>query len=117
MGLYHSLDGNTNLKHKLLCFLTSNKKISKKKALAFNRDRCCHLVLCLWLILFHWPNTFFWKMSVTVTVALLALATLDDDRIEPLYRSKIYIFTSLWLFVMKKSRWHKFDSIVLKYNI
>jgi hypothetical protein len=43
---------------------------------------------------------FFWKMSVTVTVALLALAPLGDDRIEPLYRSKIYIFTSLWLFVI-----------------
>ncbi len=57
MGLYHPLDGNTNLKYKLLCFLTSNKKISKKMALAFNRDRCCHLVLCLWLILFHLMNT------------------------------------------------------------
>ncbi len=53
MGLYHPLDGKPNLKFKLLCFLTPNKKISKRKALAFNRDRCCHLVLCLWLILFH----------------------------------------------------------------
>jgi hypothetical protein len=24
------------------------------KALAFNRDRCCHLALYLWLILFHY---------------------------------------------------------------
>ncbi len=24
------------------------------KALAFNRDGCCHLMLCLGLILFHW---------------------------------------------------------------
>jgi hypothetical protein len=24
------------------------------KALAFNRDRCCHLSICLWLILFHY---------------------------------------------------------------
>ncbi len=44
---------NTNLKYKLLCFLTPNKKISKKKALAFDRDRSCHLALCLQLILFH----------------------------------------------------------------
>jgi hypothetical protein len=25
-------------------------------ALAFNQDRCCHLVLCLWLIPFHSHN-------------------------------------------------------------
>jgi hypothetical protein len=53
MGLYHPLDGNINLKYKLLCFLTPNKKLSKKKALAFNRERCCHQALCLRLILFH----------------------------------------------------------------
>ncbi len=53
IGIYHPLDGTTNLKYTLLCFLTPNKKISNKKALAFNRDRCCHLVVCLWLILFH----------------------------------------------------------------
>ncbi len=53
MGLYHPLDGDTNLKYKLLCFLTPNKKNSKRKALAFNLNRCCHLVLGLRLILFH----------------------------------------------------------------
>jgi hypothetical protein len=52
MGLYHPLDGITNLKYKLLYFLTPIKN-SKRKALAFNRDRCCHLAICLWLILFH----------------------------------------------------------------
>jgi hypothetical protein len=38
MGLYHSLDGVTNLEYNLLCFLTPNKIIFKEKALAFNRD-------------------------------------------------------------------------------
>jgi hypothetical protein len=52
MGLNHPLDGITNLKFKLLYFLTTNKK-SKRLALAFYRDRCWHLELCLWLILFH----------------------------------------------------------------
>ncbi len=52
-GLYHQLDGDTNLKYKLLGFLTPNKKNSKRKELAFNRDICCHLALCLWLILFN----------------------------------------------------------------
>jgi hypothetical protein len=38
MGLYHLLDSITYLKYKLLYFLTPNKKISKRKALAFNWD-------------------------------------------------------------------------------
>ena len=54
MGLYHPLDGATNHKHKLLGFLTPNDNNSKRKAPAFNWDRCCHLALCLQLILFHW---------------------------------------------------------------
>ena len=56
MGLYHPLDGDTNLKYKLLCFLTPNKKNSMRKALTLNWDRCCHIALCLWLILFHYPG-------------------------------------------------------------
>jgi hypothetical protein len=50
MGLYHPLDGVTNLKYKLLYFLTPNKKNSKRKALVFHWDRCCHLAICLQLI-------------------------------------------------------------------
>ncbi len=53
IGFHRPLDGLTNLKYKLLCFLTPNKKFSERKALAFNQDRCCHLALCLRLILFH----------------------------------------------------------------
>jgi hypothetical protein len=53
ISLYHPLGGITNLKYKLLCFLTYNKKNSKIKALDF-KNRCCHLGLCLRLILFHW---------------------------------------------------------------
>ncbi len=53
MGLYDPLDGITNLKYKLLYFLTPNKKNPKRKALAFNWDRCCHLAICLLLILFY----------------------------------------------------------------
>jgi hypothetical protein len=34
MGLYHPLDGATNLKYKLLGFLTPNGNNSKRKALA-----------------------------------------------------------------------------------
>jgi hypothetical protein len=57
MGLYHALDGVTNLKYKLLYFLTPNKKITKRKAPAFNWDRCCHLAICLQLIHFYWLLT------------------------------------------------------------
>ncbi len=49
--LYHLLDGIINLRYKLLCFLTPNKNISKRKALAFNQVKYCNLVLCLGLIL------------------------------------------------------------------
>ncbi len=56
IGLYSPLDGATNFEYTLLCFLTPDKNISKRKALAFNRDRCCHLAPCLWLILFHWSS-------------------------------------------------------------
>jgi hypothetical protein len=75
MGLYHPLDGVTNLKYKLLYFLTPNKKISKRKALAFNWDRCCHLVICLWLILFHYllKNTVFVKRLIIFYLAVLEL--------------------------------------------
>jgi hypothetical protein len=53
IGLYHALGGITNPKYKLSHFLAT-KQIYKELVLAFNRDRCCHLVLCLWLILFQW---------------------------------------------------------------
>jgi hypothetical protein len=56
VGLYHPLDGVTNLKYNLLYFLTPNKKnFKEKKAIAFNRDRCCHLAICLQFILSHCP--------------------------------------------------------------
>jgi hypothetical protein len=38
IGLYNTLDGITNLKYKLLCFLTPNQKKTKRKVLAFNKD-------------------------------------------------------------------------------
>ena len=35
MELYHPLDGNTNLKYKLLCFLTLNKNNFKEEGTSF----------------------------------------------------------------------------------
>jgi hypothetical protein len=52
MGLYHPLDGITNPMYKLLHFLTTIFFCKGKKALVFNQNRCCHLALCLHLILF-----------------------------------------------------------------
>ncbi len=54
--LCHQLDGITNPKYKVLCFLTTKFFFKEKKALAFNRDKCFHLVLCLRLSLFHSIN-------------------------------------------------------------
>jgi len=58
IGLYHPLDCVINPKYKLLHFLTTIFFYKEKKALAFNWDRCCHLALCLQLILFN-----FWNME------------------------------------------------------
>ncbi len=71
IGLYHPLNGDTNLKYKLLCFLILNKKISKRKALAFYRDRCCHLVLCLRMILFHCDTIGHWGQNHNFSRLLL----------------------------------------------
>jgi len=49
IGLHHTRDSVTNLKYKL-CFLSSFYK--ENEALAFNQERCYHLVLCIWLIIF-----------------------------------------------------------------
>jgi len=53
MRLCHPPDGSTSPKYKLPCFITTKKICKEKNVLAFNRDRCCRLVLCLRLIPFH----------------------------------------------------------------
>ncbi len=53
MRLCQPPDGTTSPKYKLLCFITTKSFCKEKNALAFNRDRCFHLVLCLRLIPFH----------------------------------------------------------------
>ncbi len=53
MRLCHPPDGSTSPKYRLLCFITTKKICKEKNTLAFNRDRCCPLVLCLRLIPFH----------------------------------------------------------------
>jgi len=53
IGLHHSPDGITNPKYKLQCFITTQFFCKEKNALVFNRDRCCHLALCLQLTPFH----------------------------------------------------------------
>ncbi len=54
MRLCHPPDGSTTPKYKLLCFITTKNFCKEKNTLAFNRDKCCHLVLCLRLTPFHW---------------------------------------------------------------
>jgi len=64
VGLYHPLVGFTNRKYNLLCFLTTNFLCTEQKALSFNRDRCCHLALCLQLILLHLNNNHLGKPTI-----------------------------------------------------
>jgi hypothetical protein len=68
IGLFHPLDGITNPKYKMLCFLTTKILKKEKKALSFNWDKCCHQALCLQLILFHW-KAHFSKCSMIIKVA------------------------------------------------
>ncbi len=53
MRLCHPPDGSPSPKYKLPCIITTKIFCKEKNTLAFNWDRCCHLVLCLWLIPFH----------------------------------------------------------------
>ncbi len=53
MFIIQATDVDTNPKYELLQFLTTIFFCKEKKALAFNKDMCCHLALCLQLILVH----------------------------------------------------------------
>jgi hypothetical protein len=80
--MYHPLDGVSNPKYKLFYSLTTNFFRKEKKALALNRDGCCHLALCLQLILFHY------KINVWVLITALAqnASFLDDTKtLAPLF--------------------------------
>ncbi len=52
MKLCHPPDGSTSPKYKVL--IHHNLFYQIQNALAFNRDMCCHLVLCLRLLPFHY---------------------------------------------------------------
>ncbi len=72
-GLDNPLDGITIPKYKLLHFFTTKKNCKEKKALALNQDRCCHLVLCLQLILFHFiTKLYIFSLQVMGQRALLS---------------------------------------------
>ncbi len=54
MRLCHPPDGSTSPKYTLLRFKPPWLFYQIQNALSFNQDTCCHLVLCLWLLPFHW---------------------------------------------------------------
>ncbi len=53
MFIVQATECGTSPKYKLLHFLTAIISKTKRNLSAFNRDACCHLALCLWLIIFH----------------------------------------------------------------
>jgi hypothetical protein len=77
MRLCHPPDGITSPKCKLLFFMTTNFFCKEKNALAFNRDRCCHLVFYLQLIPFHCFRKiqFLWSISTLVKYLVIYLST------------------------------------------
>ncbi len=97
IGLYHPLDGTTNHKYKLMHFLTTKYFFcNDKKTLAFNRDRCCHLALCLQLILLTYRikttahvNCYGTPKKVPIVAAMLNWI-LRQQRLLPHSLVKIY---------------------------
>jgi hypothetical protein len=77
MRLCHPPDGITSPKYKLLFFMTTNFFCKEKNALAFNRDRCCHLVFYLQLIPFHCFRKiqFLWSISTFAKYLVIYLST------------------------------------------
>ncbi len=74
LGLYHPLDGITNHMYMLFHFLTTkNNFCREEKALAFYWQRCCHLGLCLCLILFQWPDPLVWSIQLVFSAQLPCL--------------------------------------------
>jgi len=76
IGLCQPLDGVTNPKYKLKCFITTNIFFfEEKKALAFNRDRCRHLAFC-----YSWsPSIEFCVFSPGVNFIKLFSFVTDDE--------------------------------------
>jgi len=89
--LCHPPDGSVSPKYKLLCFITIKKNCKEKNALALNRDRCCHLVLCLRLILFHYHNqhqsdhlVYFYNLSIFTIFSTSKIDfVLGEERFSP----------------------------------
>jgi len=132
IGLHHSPDGITNPKYKLQCFITTKFLCKEKNALAFNRDRCCHLALCLQLIPFHcvhfaWTkvNKMKWRVHLCSKNILLPTRTYFTKTFADSFAKFSRIFWSFssatWYFwdlsKLSKISWNfiTFNKI-LKYN-
>jgi hypothetical protein len=92
IGLHHPLDGVTNPEYKLLRFIQLTNFFAKKRsALAFNRDRCCHLALCLRLILFHWHSDILQnkKQQKTLSRMTFGRATMSRNMLSKIALSKM----------------------------
>ena len=64
MRLHYSKDGSTYSGYKLMCFVYIHWSFYiEQNTLAFNRDKWCHLALCLLMILLHWVTSFSSKLA------------------------------------------------------
>ncbi len=113
MGHDHPLDGITNPKYKLLHFLTTEVFCKEKKALAFYRDRCCHLVLCLQLILFHCSHSLkcvvpLWLSSSALILKLPQITWPNEivmfyffkNHLKSIHRLLDYLLRIVYIFVI-----------------
>ncbi len=98
MRLCHPPDGSTSPQYKLLCFITATKICKEKNALAFNQDRCCHLVLCFCfrLIPFHCLNTKISSLRHLVVKGVICVCQTGKVEIENKNGELAYLTVNNW---------------------
>ena len=93
MMLCHPPDATTSPKYKLMLFKRNNFFFKEKNALAFNLDRCCQLVLCLWFITFHYR--LFEKNMINDKVTDIS-GTVTVGTAKHVYRTALKIVMTGW---------------------
>ncbi len=86
----------------VVAFLNNFFFWKEKKALAFNLDRCCHLALCLPLILFHSTRLHYYNSNHHYKIFILHAPTLlTDVNFKTFFIDFWALYCSLWTIIIK----------------
>ncbi len=94
------------------CFLNHHNLFYQiHNALAFKRDTCCHLVLCLQLLPFHYTKVIMPRVFVVTVVALNYICAFEVARhyaecfnLSPLCQMLISISTKISIYILPHSK-------------